>query len=271
MVENSMLTSLSSAKVQDHPFAHAVVDDVLPTELFGRLRARYPECPPGSGPTGRTIHRGDPAFDAIMAADPDWRALFASCNSAEFVGALTSLFATEIARSCLVPRQDMVFADHIETRAEKETARLSRPALPPEALSVRFDFMQGQDSYYRAPHLDHRRRLATMLVYFDAPGADTYAGGDLILHATDGAEVARISPATNRAVLFACSENSWHAVDPVRDCRQPRRFLQVSVTSCHDIWPGQITRDTDRATGLLQRLRGKVQRFAESGQLRFGR
>jgi hypothetical protein len=54
---------------------------------------------------------------------------------------------------------------------------------------------------------------------------------------TSGRNPNPTTPAPNRAVLFPCSERSWHSVDAVTDCRRPRRFLQIALSSCHDIWP----------------------------------
>ena len=228
---------LAQLPLASEPFPHAVIDGLFAPEVFAALRESYPECPPASGPTGHTIHRGDPLFGAQMQAFPVWHDLFERCNSPAFVAELAALFADEIARAASVERGRLRFVDHIETRAEKETNRITDPVLPAEALFVRFDFMQGMNSYTRAAHLDHPRRLATMLVYFDAPGPETFDGGDLVLHDTAGRAVRRVAPAENRAVLFACSDRSWHSVDAVTACRRPRRFMQLAVSSCHDIWP----------------------------------
>lgn len=246
-----------SNRMTGAPFPHLVIDQALPAELFAALQASYPQCPPASGPTGHTIHRGDALFDALMAAHPCWRELYVFCNSPEFLARLAALFAAEIDRSCEVKRGALYFADHIETRAEKEMARIPRPALPPEAMFVRFDFMQGMESYAREAHCDHRRRLATMLVYFDAPGPETFSGGELVLHDEGGTPVERIAPAENQAVLFACSERSWHSVAAVTRCTRPRRFVQITVSGCHDIWPGEepaVPRPLVRARRLLGRM-----------------
>jgi len=248
---------LSALPVEQAPFPHAVLDNLFAPDLFAALERSYPICPPASGPTGHTIHRGDDEFDAVMAAQPAWRELFAACHTQAFVDALSGLFAAEIDRACAVKREDLCFADHIETRTEKEQGRIAAPQLPPGAMFVRFDFMQGMDAYVRRPHLDHRRRLGTILIYFDTPGADSFRGGDLILHDANGAEVSRISPAANRAVLFPCSDRSWHSVDAVTDCRRPRRFVQVAVSGTHDIWPAASL----RPKGLGARLRQQAGRL----------
>ena len=219
------------------PFPHAVVDGIFEESAFEALAQSYPICPPASGPTGFTIHRGDPEFDAVMTSSPAWRDFFRYSNSEPFINSMTDMFGEEIERSCLIDRNAINFADYIETRTDKEKGRIEQPALPAEAMFIRFDFMQGMDSYVRQPHLDHRRRLATVLIYFDTPGPDTFMGGDLLLHDKSGLEVKRISPKANRAVFFPCSEKSWHSVNAVTQCQKPRRFLQISVSSCHDIWP----------------------------------
>ncbi len=230
-------SDFAAAKVETDPFPHAVVDGLFDAATFAALAASYPECPPGSGPTGRTIHRGDALFDAVMAGSPAWRELFAHTDGQGFVDRLAAMFHDEVLSSCAVPSERLRHVDHNESRADKERLQTLDPAHPPEAVFTRFDFMQGMNAYAREPHLDHRRRLATMLIYFDAPGPDTFQGGDLVLHDARGSPVKRIAPAANRAVLFPCSERSWHSVDAVTKCRRPRRFVQVAVSSCHAIWP----------------------------------
>lgn len=230
-------TDWQALAIEPTPFPHAVIDGLFDAEAFAALAATYPQCPPGSGPTGRTIHRGDAQFDAIMAGNPAWRAFFAETNTQAFTDLLATLFAPEVDGSCRVGRSELRHVDHIESRADKERTHTLAPAHPREAVFTRFDFMQGMNAYARDPHLDHRRRLATLLLYFDAPGPDTFGGGDLVLHDAQGAAVTRIAPAANRAVLFPCSERSWHSVDAVTDCRRPRRFMQIAVSSVHDLWP----------------------------------
>jgi hypothetical protein len=232
------LHDLAALPIDEHPFPHAIVDNLLEPEAFAALERGYPACPPASGPTGHTIHRGDAEFDSVIATQPGWRALFGACHSQAFIDALAGLFAAEIDRAGMVGRDSLRLADHIETRAEKEQGRIAEPALPREAMFVRFDFMQGMEAYSRRAHLDHRRRLATMLIYFDTPGANSFEGGNLVLHDRRGLAARRIAPSANRAVLFPCSERSWHSVDAVTNCRRPRRFVQIAVSGTHDIWSG---------------------------------
>lgn len=228
---------LGTLQKADTPFPHIVVDNVLPSEFYAALDASYPQCPVASGPTGYTIHAGDELFETVITGNSAWRELYAYCCSRPFLDQMIVLFESEIERSCLVCADDFYQVDHIESRADKERKATSSPQYPAEAVFTRFDFMQGKNSYARAPHLDHRRRLATMLVYFDAPGPDTHQGGDLILHDASGSAVTHVPPAANRAVLFPCSERSWHSVSSVYNCRRPRRFVQVALSSERDLWP----------------------------------
>jgi hypothetical protein len=232
------LHDLATLPVDEHPFPHVVIDNLFDPDVFAALERGYPTCPPASGPTGRTIHRGDAEFDSVIAVQPAWRALFEACHSQAFVDALADLFAAEIDRACMIGRGSLRFVDHIETRAEKEQGRIAEPALRREEMFVRFDFMQGMEAYSRRAHLDHRRRLATMLIYFDTPGVDTFEGGNLVLHDQGGVAARRIAPSVNRAVLFPCSERSWHSVDAVTNCQRPRRFVQIAVSGAHDLWSG---------------------------------
>lgn len=255
------MLKLDGAKLADIPFPYCVIDGVLPPETYARLEASYPPCPPASGPTGHTIHRGDPEFEAVMAASPEWRALCEECNSPAFVARIADLFADEIDRSCAADRANLRFADAIEDRREKEMTAIPARGLAPEVLFVRFDFMQGKDAYARSAHLDHRRRLATMLIYFEEPGPASYSGGDLVLHDDDGMPVARVTPRPNRAVLFPCSERSWHSVEAVTECKRPRNMIQVSVSSRHAIWPGGVE---EAASSPVQRLRRIARRLVRS-------
>lgn len=254
------MIQLFHSRPETSPFAHCVVDGIFSDAVYNELASTFPECPPGSGPTGFTLYRGDTLFDDALSTTPAWQELFAYCNSSAFLDAISSLFSDEIDRSCHIARADMQLVDHIETRAEKEQASTRYRGLAPADMFLRFDFMQGKESYDREKHLDHRRRLATMLLYFDAPGPGRFDGGDLILHNPDGEAVRIVTPAPNRAVLFACSEHSWHSVRAVRNCVSSRRVVQVAISSCHDIWPGPKTSARSRASSLARRSLARIKR-----------
>lgn len=227
----------SKVEIATVPFGHCVIDGFFEPNFFRALADSYPTCPPASGPTGFTIHRGDPQFDRIISENDAWQRFYTYCNSPAFLEGCVTMFAKEIAESCYLKAVDLSFVDYIETRKDKELRSLSQPEHDAVKMFVRFDFMQGMNSYVREPHLDHRRRLVNMLVYFDSPGPDTFSGGELLLHDPSGEVVECVLPKANRAVFFACSEKSWHSVHAVSNCHNPRRFVQVALSGCHDLWP----------------------------------
>ena len=96
--------------------------------------------------------------------------------------------------------------------------------------------MQGRTGYARAAHLDHRRRAATLLLYFSDADADGMEGGDLVLHEGDGGAATTIRPRDNRMVMFPCHNASLHSVSPIRRQERPRNFVQVTLSSSVDLW-----------------------------------
>jgi len=80
------------APVTAAPFSHVLADGFLPDSLYRRLAASFPDCPPGSGPTGFTIHEGDEAFDDLMAGNEDWQALWRACDGPAFVRFVLATF-----------------------------------------------------------------------------------------------------------------------------------------------------------------------------------
>lgn len=240
------------------PFAHVLADDFLPADLFARLAASFPECPPASGPTGFTIHPGDPEFDALMAANPDWRGLAETSDSPEFVRYLLAQFAETFANEAAV---DLTHAHHVsyrESRADKERPALAKVEHPADALWVRFDLMQGRTGYVRARHLDHRRRAATVLIYFTDAESSGAEGGDLVLHGRGGRRTV-VRPRANRAVMFPCSNDSFHSVTPIRAQAQPRNFVQITLSSSVDLWPAVPRRGLRRAADFVRKVAGRAE------------
>lgn len=237
------------------PFDHILVDGFLPPDLFAQLASSFPECPPGSGPTGFTIHPGDEALNALMTAHPAWRDLHDACNSQAFVDFTLGQFSAGLADAAVDLRAAR-HVDYIESRADKERRHIRQVRHAPDELWVRFDLMQGRVGYSRDIHLDHRRRAATMLIYFSdvEGGAD---GGDLVLHHPDGAEAARVVPKANRMVMFACSNRSFHSVTPVRHQTAHRNCVQVTLSSSVDLWPSSDHSETGRFR-FLDKVRGAV-------------
>jgi Rps23 Pro-64 3,4-dihydroxylase Tpa1-like proline 4-hydroxylase len=99
---------------------------------------------------------------------------------------------------------------------------------------------QARVGYHRKIHLDHRRRLLTMLIYFCDHEENRMQGGELLLH--NGPEqpwypgrATSIAPCPNLMLAFP-SSRSFHSVAPITSQAAPRNYLQVHISSSVDIW-----------------------------------
>jgi hypothetical protein len=220
-----------------------VIDDALPAALYGHLESTFPQCPPGSGPTGLSLFRGDASYESLVRGDPMWGRIDGLATSELFVRSWLSLFAAVMAEGgCVVDAVASPLTGLVESRADKEIPDAPAPpsGLPGASaipLYVRVDIAEAPIGYHRVRHLDHRRRVIVLLLYCSDPARDVVSGGDLVLHgpSADGHLVVR--PRPNRLVAFAASPHSWHSVTPVEAHDRPRRHLQISISARHRVWP----------------------------------
>lgn len=110
------------------------------------------------------------------------------------------------------------------------------PAAPPGDLFVRMDIQQARVGYSKPPHLDHRRRVVSMLLYFCDQDECGMKGGELVLHKPDGTPVKTIEPRHNRAVIWPQVRTSYHSVNEITATDSPRNFLYVTVSSRVPVW-----------------------------------
>jgi hypothetical protein len=227
----------SFGEFAEGPFPHWIADDWLEPGLYRALVDSFPECPPASGPTGFTLFWGDPDYDALVSGHPAWKRLFEEFHSQSFIDRIVGAFAPVVGRDLRVDLSGARYVPYCETRAEKQRLWLRDPPHAPDELWVRLDVMQGREGYGRKAHLDHRRRLASLLIYMCDADENAMSGGDLVLHGAGGDLVVR--PRHNRMVLFPCHSASLHSVTPIVSQSAPRSFVQVTVSSCVDLWePG---------------------------------
>jgi hypothetical protein len=224
--------------VREAPFAHVLADGWLEADLYTALCRSFPDCPPGTGPTGFTLFWGDPAYDRLMADNPAWRSLFERFHAQPFIDYCLAQFAETFASEARFDLSAARYAPYRESRADKERPALPRVELAPEQLWVRLDIMQGLTGYARAPHLDHRRRAVSMLLYFCDADENEMEGGDLVLHGAGGEEEV-VRPRHNRMVAFPCHGRSLHSVSRIASQARPRNFVQVTVSSSVDLWPAE--------------------------------
>jgi 2OG-Fe(II) oxygenase superfamily len=245
--------------VVEKPFPHVVADHYLEPDLYNELVAAFPDCPSNSGPTGYSYFWGDPEYDELLARSGAWRALFERVHSQQFVDYALAQFRAVFTEQCLFDLSHARYVPYRESRFDKERGKLARVEHAPDELWVRLDILQGRMGYDRAPHLDHRRRAATMLIYFCDSEENGMVGGDLVLHGRTGAEKRIVRPRHNRMAMFPCHNGSLHSVPAVTAQRRPRNFVQITVSSSVDLWQpvrrSIFSRVVNRARSLVGRAR----------------
>jgi hypothetical protein len=236
-----LVFELRTGELRPGPFPHVVIEDYLPASVYEEMERTFPTCPPRSGPTGYTSFWGDADYDALMAANPTWKAAFDSFHSQQLVDFGRRQFGQVFADDgCRVDLDAARFVPFRETREDKERRRIAPNGLGPEDVWARMDALQGWKDYVRGPHLDHRRRLFTILIYFTDAESVGMDGGDLVLHDLDGsgpgAPVAAITPRRNLMAAFPCSPRSYHSVSKILSDGAPRNFIQIQLSSSADAW-----------------------------------
>lgn len=249
--------------VNAEPFPHVVGENFVESRHYERLRRAFPSCPPGTSPTGFSLYWGDEGYERLLEEEPAWRALFETFHSQAFVDWGVRQFADVWEREgCALDLSRARYVGYREDRVDKERPRLRRVEHAPEELWVRMDIHQGRVGYSRPVHLDHARRLISMLVYFYDHAENHLTGGELLLHGgadsnTGGAAPARVTPRHNLMVAFPCSNNSQHSVPAITSAAAPRNYIQVHISSSVDIWPRPRTLRTTLSSIKL-RLRDAV-------------
>jgi 2OG-Fe(II) oxygenase superfamily len=229
--------------LQARPFEHVLVESYLCPDTYQQLLATFPECPPSTGPTGYSTYWGDEAYDTLMRSQPAWQALFDAFHCQTFVDYAVLQFADVYARhGCTIDLGRATYVPYRESREDKQRRHLTDPQTAPHELWVRMDIHQGREGYRRRRHLDHRRRLVSLLVYLSDANENQMVGGDLILWSDDRSPDDTISrlvqPRHNRMVAFAAHGRSFHSVPPITSQQGFRNFIQVTVSSSVDAWPG---------------------------------
>ncbi len=250
--------------VRAKPFPHVVNENFVEPESYERLRRTFPDCQPGTSPTGYSLYWGDEGYGRLLDEEPAWRALFETFHSQAFVEWGVRQFADVWGREgCKLDLSRARYVPYREDRVDKERPRLRRVEHAPEELWVRMDIHQGRVGYTRPVHLDHARRLISMLVYFSDHAENEMEGGELLLHGdaanASDAEPIRITPRHNLMVAFPCVNNSQHSVPPITSAATPRNYIQVHISSSVDIWPRERTLRTTLSS-LKLRLRDAVGR-----------
>ena len=224
------------------PFPHVMQNGFIDSVAFAQLRDSFPECPPSSGPTGFSLYWKDDGYQQLLGASPAWRGLFDRFHSQTFIDWAGLQFASEWKKAgCRIDLTQACYVPYHEDRIDKERATLRKVEHAPHELWVRMDIYQGRVGYSRAVHVDHARRLLTMLLYFSDHTDDGMTGGELLLHASPWKRwlqpATAITPRENLMIAFPCSDRSHHSVAKIVAARHPRNYVQVQISSSVDAWP----------------------------------
>jgi 2OG-Fe(II) oxygenase superfamily len=235
------VVDLDLAPVRTKPFEHVLKESYIDPEIYAELVRSFPTCPPSTGPTGYSTYWGDEQYDRLMAENSAWKALFNAFHSQQFIDYSIRQFADAYrSYGCVIDLTKARYVPYVETRKDKEARHISKVEHEPHELWVRVDIHQGLVGYTRRPHVDHRRRLISMLIYLCDADQNQMVGGDLVLHrgksSLFGWGDLVVRPKHNRSVVFPCYANSIHSVPEIKSEKGPRNFLQITVSSSTDAW-----------------------------------
>jgi hypothetical protein len=230
---------LALLDVKAEPFPHVVRESFIEPEHYRQLRRTYPLCPPGKSPTGFSLYWDDEEYRRLLDEQPAWRALFETFHSQSFVEWGGKQFAEVWRRSgCKINPEETRYVPYREDRIDKERATLRKVEHEPQELWVRMDIHQGRVGYFRPVHLDHARRLVSMLIYFCDHAETHMVGGELFLHGQNlrSRTRTRIAPRHNLMVAFPCTNGSQHSVSKITSTAAPRNYVQVHISSSVNVW-----------------------------------
>lgn len=199
--------------IREQPFAHAVIDDVFPRELYGEMSRHWP--------SRRALGRGQ--FGRRRLCVPDevdafWRSMY------------FDLLATLVTREAVAR-----FAGHV------------RPGVDPEALTLReCTLVQDGFGYSIPPHSDApHKKVLTLIFYLPRSAAQRDLGTRVMRPRRsrvppaveegyhwrswkDFETVERIEFLPNRLFVFPVTDRSFHAVPRIWRFTA-RRSLQAFI------------------------------------------
>jgi len=256
------ICELALLDIKAEPFPHAVHERFVDAEHYRQLCRTFPVCSPGTSPTGFSLYWGDEAYQRLLDEQPAWRALFDTFHSQTFTEWGKRQFAEVWRREgCKIDLSGARYVPYREDRVDKERAALRKIEHAPHELWVRMDIHQGRVGYSRPVHLDHARRLISMLVYMCDHTENRMVGGELFLHGAGGRHAhrrtpTRITPRHNLMVAFPCTNGSLHSVSKIASTAVPRNYIQVHISSSVDVWPREETPRSWR--GALSSLKRRL-------------
>jgi hypothetical protein len=234
-----LVCDLTPQSVIDYPFTHVQHNSFIEPEHYAQLCRSFPTCPPKVGPTGYSLYWGDDKYEHLLRSQPTWRTLFDTFHSQRFVDWCRQQFLEVWKQEgCRIDLAATRYVPFREDRIDKERPALRKVEYEPHEVWVRMDIHQGQVGYDRPVHLDHARRLVSMLIYFCDQDENQMEGGELFLYSTKhDRNPVKVTPAHNRMIAFPCTSRSFHSVSAITSQNKPRNYVQVHLSSSVDVWP----------------------------------
>lgn len=231
--ETYVSDKITEAAVSSVPFAHCVVDNVLPQAVFDEIHRHWPadEIMMRLPDTGRTTSKSDAYKERLVMLLDDRFFEEQPEEAAKFwVNVAYAVMSSAVIAACY---------KKFEPILEKRVSHLGGSGrLDPEMLVV-----SDRSDYKIGPHTDSRERFLSLLYYLSPePKYQSYGTGlykpkdpDIVVNDrlhhpfADFELVKRVEYRPNRLVLFPRTDHSYHGVEPipVEDC--DRRLLIVNI------------------------------------------
>ncbi|WGD37590.1 2OG-Fe(II) oxygenase [Lysinibacter sp. HNR] len=104
-----------------------------------------------------------------------------------------------------------------------------------KSLVVRVDAWSYGEGDWLSPHVDKPEKKLTQILYLSPDWVPEHGGHLALLRSADAATtVKRIEPTYRSSVLFAPTENSWHAVEPPGTGQFRRKSITITYLSSDD-------------------------------------
>lgn len=239
------------------PHPHILIDEIVAPEVYAAMR--FPDHLIADG-AAWGITGSDDVWNEVMG-DPAWRTLHDELRGPAFVQTVLDAFADDMRReNCLVDARSARLTDRLETRAEKEQAKLDSAGDANE-IFTRLDFQSKTGATYREfVHLDWARRIIGGIFFFADADADGIEGGELALYRDrqfqndrwchDPELTAMFPVRANTGVIFLNSNSGFHGPRAIRAVKGRRRWLYYTISSGVDVWPCAPRRNTASAGAL---------------------
>jgi hypothetical protein len=227
------------------PSPHLVIPQLLPPEIYAKLRFPYLEEAP-LGRTGRDLFRGDPGWAETMAA-PGWAELGEIMLGEAFVRRVIALFADDIrSRGALVDPDRAYLDPYVESRPDLKKPTLDE-SYDPNALFVRFDFQAMTSTHWTFVHTDWSRRVVGGVLFMTSAAEEGMDGGEFGLFSDQQFRDDRTCHAPklekafpyehNKGVLLLNCNGGFHGPLPIRQLAGTRKWIYYAISSRRNVWP----------------------------------